>query len=274
MGEAVFQYFIHNGELQKTSDFEKMYIDRYPSVYEVIRIIDGVPLFLEEHYKRFLHSAEILGCKLNLSFNEIKESINKMIKHNNVTCYNIKLVVNNLENPNQNSYYFFINSKYPEESMYKNGVETFLYRAERKNPNAKVIDKELRGTINQLLKDRNCFEAILVNQNEEITEGSRSNIFFIKGQKVLTALEKDVLQGITRQRIMSQCSRNGIEVEERIIPVKELSSFNAAFICGTSPKVLPISLIDNMKFSTTDKMLLKIMDIYNSEIENYIRQNK
>lgn len=274
MGEAVFQYFIYNGKLEKISDFEKIYVDRYPSVYEVIRIIDGVPLFLEEHYKRFVHSAEIVGCKLNLSFEEIKESIAKMIKNNNVTNYNIKLVVNNLESSKQDSYYFFISSSYPEESMYKNGVETFLYRAERKNPNAKVIDKNLRNTINQLLKDKKCFEAILVNQKEEITEGSRSNIFFVKGDEVVTSLAKDVLQGITRQRVMSQCERNGIKVIEETIPVRQLSSFDAAFICGTSPKILPISLIDDIKFSTTNKVLLKIMDIYNLEIENYINQHK
>lgn len=269
MGDAVLKQFIHNGRLYNTSEFDSIYKDRYPSVYEVIRVIDGIPLFLEEHYQRFINSFAILGYQLKLSYDDMKNLLYYLIKANGVVNNNVKAVINNLDYSND-SYFFFIKSKYPDENMYKNGVKTFLYKAERKNPNAKVIDNDLRGTINRLIAEGNFYEAILVNKMGKVTEGSRSNLFFIKDDYVVTAPSKDVLKGITRQRIISLCEKENIRVLEEPIPADSLKYFQAAFICGTSPKVLPISKIDEFSFSLNNSVLTKIMNIYDREIQNYI----
>lgn len=274
MSDAVLKQFIYNGKLYDVSEFDNVYNDKYPSVYEVIRVIDGIPLFLEEHYQRFENSFAILGHKLKKSYDDIKDSLNSLIKANDVINYNVKIVVNDLKNENENSYFFFIKSNYPDENMYKYGVNTFLYNAERKNPNAKVIDKDLRGTINNLIAQGSFYEAVLVNSKGEITEGSRSNIFFIKDDYVVTAPNKDVLKGITRQRIISLCERENIKVLEEPIPSDNIKCFQAAFICGTSPKVLPISKIDELPFSLDNSVLTKIMGIYDREIQNYIASHK
>lgn len=273
MGDAVLKQFIYNEKLFDISEFEKIYKDKYPSVYEVIRVIDGIPLFLEEHYQRFVNSFAILGYELKQSYDDIKNLLYYLIKANGVINNNVKIVINNLDCSND-SYFFFIKSKYPDENMYRNGVKTFLYKAERKNPNAKVIDNDLRGTINKLIAEGNFYEAILVSNKGEITEGSRSNLFFIKDDYVVTAPNKDVLKGITRQRIISLCEKENIRVLEEPIPSDNIKCFQAAFICGTSPKVLPISKIDELSFSLDNSVLSKIMNAYDREIQNYIALHK
>lgn len=272
MTEAVMSSFIHNGNIYNVSEFDKVYSEKYPSIYEVIRIIDKVPIFLEEHYERLRHSAEIIGYKLNLSTENIKENINKMIELNNVDNYNIKIVLNDF-NLNLNKYYYFIKSTYPEPEMYEKGVNTCLFYAVRENPNAKIINTKLRNEINNILNEKKYYEAILVN-NDEITEGSRSNIFFIKDDCLYTAPLSKVLPGITRQKILYLCSKNNINVLETPIHVNEIENFDAAFISGTSPKVLPISKIDNISFDAKNKLLLKIMNIYDEEIKLYISKQK
>jgi branched-chain amino acid aminotransferase len=274
MSEALLDSFIYNGEILNISKFENLYVEKKPSIYEVIRIMHGVPLFLEEHYERLIKSADVIGQKLDIPFEEVKDNIYKMIKSNNVTDYNIKIVINNLDNSKTNKYYFFISSKYPSHELYQTGVRTFLYKAERKDPHAKIINTNLRDEINLLLKQKDCYESLLVNDKNEITEGSRSNVFFIKQEKLFTSPAKDVLLGITRQRIISLCKRNNIEVVETPISVEDLNSFDSAFICGTSPKVLPIYLIDNINLATTDNLLKMIVQIYNDEITNYINEHK
>lgn len=269
---TLFKTFIHNNKIYDISEFERIYRDNYPSVYEVVRIIDRTPLFLEEHYERLLNSSKLLGFKLDITYDGIKAAINNIIKSNNVSSNNIKLVVTNLSQK-QDVYLFFIESKYPEKSMYENGVNTLLYKAERENPNAKVINNKLRNTINSLIKEKGCYEAVLVNSKGELTEGSRSNIFFIKGENIITAPSKDVLEGITRKRIISLCNKNKINIIEKRIKEEDLSNFQASFICGTSPKVLPISTMDDYRFSTKNPILLKIMDIYDREINEYIKKN-
>lgn len=274
MSEALLKKFIYNGETLSTEKFDTIYEDRFPSIYEVIRIMNGVPLFLEEHYERFVNSAKILGFKLNISIEEIKDNISKMININEIDNYNIKIVINNLSGKNSSQYYFFISSNYPGEDMYKNGIKTITYRAVRENPNAKVINKNLRDEINRLLKEKDCYEALLVNEQGDITEGSRSNTFFIMDGKVYTSPSEGVLLGITRQRIISLCMKNNIEVIEKPVSVSDLPSCDALFMSGTSPKVLPISKVDDADFSTHNELLLRIMKIYDDEIKAYIESHK
>lgn len=273
MGEAVLKFFLHNESEYETPEFENIYKDNSPSIYEVIRIIDRVPLFLEEHYTRLKNSAALLGNEINMSFESIKSNIKKMIQLNNVSNYNIKIVVNNFSQ-NINYYFYFIKSSYPDEELYRLGIKTFLYDSMRENPNAKIINKSLRGEIDKLLLKKNCYEALLVNKSGEVTEGSRSNLFFIKEGKVFTPPKGDVLMGITRQRIIKLCTENRIDVIEVPLFLNSLNSYEAAFISGTSPKVLPISSIDDISYSASDKTLLKIMDIYNKEIELYMKLHR
>jgi branched-chain amino acid aminotransferase len=274
MGEAVLNYFIHNGSEYGTPDFNKIYGDNPPSVYEVIRIIDGVPLFLEEHYLRLKNSAAIIKNEINISFDYIKSQIERMINLNNISNYNIKIILNNFVQDTNDNYFFFIKSSYPDENLYTQGIRTLLFDSIRENPNAKIINKNLRKEADLLLAKRNCYEALLVNSSGEVTEGSRSNLFFIKEGKVYTSPPGDVLMGITRQRIIKLCTENNIKVIEAPIYSNSLNSFEAAFISGTSPKVLPISCIDNLNYSTTNTILLKVMDIYNNEIDNYLKSHR
>lgn len=276
MSEAQLNYFQFNGKIYNTIEFDNLYKDIFPSVYEVIRVVDKVPLFLEDHYKRFMNSLKIASdnLKLNIKFDAIKESIDNLVKLNDISNYNIKIVLNNISSDKKNEYYFFIRSIYPDKSLYDMGIKTFTYNAVRSNPNAKIINQNLRDTVNRLLKEKNCYEALLVNNNDEITEGSRSNVFFLKDKTVYTAPVGDVLPGITRQKIIQLLRENGIEFKEEPIHENEISAFDGAFMSGTSPKVLPISRINDIEFSPKNNLLQKVMKIYDDEIANYTVSHK
>ena len=268
MQEAILNYFMHNGKIYETLLFNDVYRVVNPSIYEVIRIMDGIPLFLEDHFERLKNSAALLRKELNLDFEEVRESIIKLVNLNDVKNNNIKVVINNFDNANV--YLYFIKSEYPTEEMYKIGVKAILYEAVRKNPQAKVIYKEMREEINKKLKEKGSYEALLMKKNGEITEGSRSNLFFIKSNKVFTPPARDVLLGITRQKIIKLCYDNKIEVIEMPVLKDSLEFFDAAFITGTSPKVLPICSVEDLKFDVNNELLRKIMSLYDDEIKKCI----
>lgn len=268
MAEANLKFFMHNGNIYEINDFEIIYHELNPAIYEVIRLIDGKPLFLEEHFERLKNSAKLLNKELNISMETLRQQILKLAKVNQVKDINIKIVINEFDNPN--IYLYFIKSEYPNIDMYKNGVKTIIYRAVRENPNAKVIYKNLREDINRKLKETGCYEALLVNEKDEVTEGSRSNLFFIRDNKVYTAPAKDVLLGITRQKIIKICRINDIEIIEKPIKIETLQNFDAAFITGTSPKVLPISKIDDVIYDVNNVLMRKIMELYDEEIKRYL----
>ncbi len=178
--EIAHSFFLLNGQVAPSSEFEQEKTTLYPSFYEVIRVIDGVPLFFEEHIQRLIKSLDLLNYKLPYDENTIKEQIHTLIESNKCYNYNVKIVINGLNDEETNLFIYFITSNYPNNAQYADGVHTILYEAERENPNAKVIAKSFRDAVNKSIKEANAYEAILVNQNKEITEGSRSNMFFVK----------------------------------------------------------------------------------------------
>ncbi|SKA72758.1 branched-chain amino acid aminotransferase [Clostridium sp. USBA 49] len=278
MSECFRKFFIQNSNILKASEFNDELISEGTSLYEVIRIINKVPLFLERHLKRLTNSAEIVNLKLWMNIEEIKENLIKLIKINNVDNGNIKIVFNYKQegkNTKQNFLAYFIKHNYPSDNQYKEGVSTILFFAERNNPNAKIINTNLRKLSDEKIKENNAYEAILIDRNNNITEGSRSNIFMVKENTVITAPLTDVLGGVTREIIIEICKNEGIEIKEEKINYKEIKNMQALFITGTSPKVLPIKNVEDLYFNSADnKIVKKIINSYNKIINDYIEKNK
>ncbi len=268
MGDAILNKYIYNQELMDVATFDEKYKAVNPSAYEVIRIMRGEPLFLGEHYERLVNTAKTVGAELPATLEQLRGLLCDLAKSNNVENHNAKIVLNDIsEGVFKNFYIFMLHTSYPTDEMYENGVKTAFFEAVRSNPNAKIIDQELRDRENRFIEEKGIFEAILVNDSNQITEGSRSNIFFIKGREIYTAPAKDVLLGVTRQRVIRVCKEHGINIHEEIIERKTSVDFEAAFISGTSPKVLPISCIGGQKLDVNNETLRAAMKFYDEEIE-------
>ncbi|EJE7233324.1 aminotransferase class IV [Clostridium sporogenes] len=273
--ECFNEFFIENEKIKERDSFEESFLKEGKSLYEVIRIIDGAPLFLKSHLERFYNSAKLEGLNLWLAEEEIKENINRLIEINKVSIGNIKLVFNFNKGKNNNFLCYFLKHNYPEDIEYKKGVKTILYHGERENPNAKVINMDFRKIVGEKIKEEKAYEAILVDRNGYITEGSKSNIFMIKDGKAITAPIEKVLPGITRQNIMDVCKNLNLKVEEEKVHYKDIDKLEGLFISGTSPKVLPIKSVDEIEFkSSENKLILSIMEGYNKAIEEDIKGYK
>ena len=264
-------YLVMNGEFITTKGFDPTEITRTTSVYEVIRVIKGVPLFLEEHLKRLNKSINLLNFEFPIDVKDMEAQIHRLIDINRCYDYNVKIIVNNLESVSPNIFIFFVASSYPSKDLYQRGVHTILYTGERDNPNAKVVSKDFREQVTDARKKANAYEALLVNKNQQITEGSRSNVFFVKNNKVYTASGEKVLMGITRSRIIQLCKDLRIPLEETQISTEFLEECDGLFITGTSPKVLPIATVDEKSYdSINNPVIIQIKESYDALIENYI----
>ena len=92
---------------------------------------------------------------------------------------------------------------------------------------------------------KNADEAILLDKNGFISEGSGENLFIIKDSKLLTPKTDFCLNGITRQTVMQIASDLGIEVEEKNLIFDELVDADEAFFSGTAVEITPITKVDN-----------------------------
>ncbi|NLY67204.1 MAG: aminotransferase class IV [Tissierellia bacterium] len=272
--EAIKEYYIVDGKLIPTKDTNIFYKIEKPPIYEVLRVIDGIPLFLEDHIERMRKSGELVGININRSDKDIENDIRKLVEANNIKNLNVKLLVADVEGKGQVFLTYFIRSFYPPEEYYREGIHTILLYHERENPNAKVQQFSFREEIDRKLQENNAFEVLLVNKDGYVTEGSRSNMFFVKGNKIYTSPKGTVLLGITRKYIMEVCKELNIEVVEENTHVDDLKFLDGAFMSGTSVNVLPISTIDDIRLNSVENEIIKkVGDGYLNKVKEYM-ENK
>jgi len=252
------------------SVFFRTHLNSDLSVYEVIRVIDGVALFLEDHFDRLIRSMQIQGLAFQMDFLDFKQNIAELVRQNQQMKGNIKFIYSVSEGNIQWAFSFIPHS-YPSPEDYKNGVITDLFFAERKNPNAKVVQTHIRDEANRIISDRKLYEVLLVSRDGMITEGSRSNVFLVKGDVFYTAPASMVLEGITRQKVIDCINRLGFRIIEQAVSKSEISEFDAVFLTGTSPKVLPVRAIGKQVFDVRNSAVLSLMDSYDQLIQSYIR---
>ena len=240
-------------------------------LYEVIRIVEGIPVFLEDHLNRLYHSAQLTGIDQLQDPDSLKAMIKEYISRQNQAAGNIKLSFSFSDSASEPQCELnFIPHYYPNDEEYTNGVKVGLLKAVRPIPHAKVQNSDIRERANQAISDNHLFEVLLIDSEGNITEGSRSNVFFIKNGILYSSPVEKILEGITRIKIMQICETAGIRVVESAIPASTLDQFEAAFLTGTSPKVLPISSIEKIEFKTDLPLLLRMQELYDKMVEDYL----
>lgn len=261
-----------NGNIVSSGELEHYSENDYTVFYEVIRIIDRVPLFYEDHYARLKNSMLLVKKELAISKKDLRDQITSICDRNTFQNCNVKVLV--LQNDTEQNVILFINKfYYPTKQEYDNGVRCCLANIKRSNPNIKMINTNYKEMVNKVMQEKNCFEVLLVDNNR-ITEGSKSNSFFVKGNKIYTSPGEYVLKGVTRQYIISVCTKLGYEVIETLIGPDTLKSIDAAFISGTSINALPVSEIDDLKLNSAENQVVQhVMQSYKELIDDYIKRN-
>ena len=271
MNECYGKKFILNGNLQPAEMFDNSLVYEGDSVYEVLRTIKGTPIFFSDHMERLTSSVRLQKKELLVQIPALRKVIIELSRSDKIKESNLKIVFNYNQGVS-NYLVYFINSVYPTDLQYKNGVKGILFSAERKDPESKVINHKLRSSIYHRLITDGSYEAILVNENDFITEGSRSNIFFLKGETLLTAPDNSVLNGITRKHVIEICNEINIKIEYSFIAVKDIEKYDGVFMTGTSPMILPFSHVDDKLFKVKFPLIERIRKLYIQRAEASLSQ--
>jgi branched-chain amino acid aminotransferase len=261
MNECYGKKFILNGDLQPAELFDNSLVYEGDSVYEVIRMVKANPIFFPDHMERLVTSVKLQKKELLADAYTLRKDIINLTRSDRKRESNLKIVFN-YNNGSTNYLIYFIEPIYPSEDQYKRGVKGILFFAERKDPESKVINHKLRSFIYHKLILEGGYEAILVNKNNSITEGSRTNIFFLKGETLVTAPDNVILNGITRKYILEICRENIIKVEFTCVKVDDISEYDAVFMTGTSPIVLPFYCIDDKFFNVKHPLMGRLRKLY------------
>ena len=135
---------------------------------------------------------------------------------------------------------------YPDK-FYRRGVKVITYEGERMLPQAKSKDLLLNFLAHRVAVKSDALDAILVDRGGNMREGTRTNLFAIKGNSLVTSPVDKVLDGITR-RILFEAVRGDekLSVVEEDIPLKDIENYDGFFLTSTSMNVMPIRQIDDV----------------------------
>lgn len=243
------------------------------SFYEVIRTREGIPLFFDDHMKRLSEGISTRYESGGDISSRVREGLDALVAMQSFPEINVRVTVS-FTGQEYSLHICYIPSSYPDAGMVTTGVRLILYHAERFDPGVKLLNARLRLSVNEELSRKNAYEALLVNHDGLITEGSRSNVFFVTDKGAIhTAPDKMVLSGITRRYVTDIIRQEGFELVYKAVGESEIDHFTAVFITGTSPMVLPVQSIEEQHFEAYNTVTERLRRIYaglaGESIRNY-----
>ena len=167
----------------------------------------------------------------------------------------------------------YIPHVYPTAKEQSEGVAVCTFHAVRNTPNIKLWNAALRARTNQALKDLDVFEVLLVNEAGNITEGGRTNHFYVKDSVLYTAPVESVLPGITRQKVIDAAEILNIRLIEKYLHESEVGSVDEMFTSGTSAGVQPIAIVNGIRLPEEKPITMFLQHVYNQMVEKEIGLN-
>jgi len=235
------------------------------SVFEGIRAYEtpkGPAVFrLPEHVERFFHSAKVMMFEMPFTPEQVSEGILSVIRENGYkSCYirplawmgATSLGVNPLpNNPAEVMVAAWEWGTYLGDEAVRKGAKLITSSWARFPANVMPGKAKVGGNyVNSALarieaQQAGADEALLLDKEGFVAEGSGENLFFFKG-KVLYAIEHSVnLMGITRDSVMAVARDLGYEVREVRATRDQLYMADEMFMVGTAAEVTPVSYLDH-----------------------------
>ncbi len=266
------------------------------AIYEVWRTFEGVVFTFEEHWQRLEGSARALHMTLPFT----REELFTQIRRTAAAFYKkvgtkpelyIRLQVTrgagviglDIKLADRAGYVILVQSlkEVPAEKRVKGlklGLATALHR---NHPQTLNPAWKTGNYLNNILCLREALargadEVLMTNLKGEITEAAVSNVFFVRGETVITPrLEAGILAGITRRFIMDRVApRAGFKVKESLVRVKDLAAFDECFISGTTKGIAPVCAIDSLKFRVgRTTVTARLSDAYAAAVREHIAQH-
>ena len=264
-------------------------------VFEGIRAYEtdkGTAVFrLKEHIERLYNSAKILKMEIPYSKEEFRQAVKNTIKENNLkSCYIRPLVYRGFEQLGINPFTCPVNcviavwewGAYLGEEALKKGIKTKISSYARSYINSISQKAKICGNyVNSIFAKMEAIEAgvdeaILLDTEGYIAEGSGENLFWVRNGVIYTTPTATVLEGITRDAVIKVAQDMGYQVQEKRTGRDELYISDELFFTGTAAEVTPIREIDNYQIGegkrgpVTENIQKKFFAIAKGEEEKYL----
>jgi branched-chain amino acid aminotransferase len=232
------------------------------SIYEVFRTYRGVPLFFDEHWRRFENSARLIHLDLGDSREKLTADIKAAIAASGAPALGkdvyVRYVVTRGEGPID-----LLPAKAPvlrrvvivkevprwNPEHYERGCTVAIVPT-RRNP-GEALNPNIKGGnyLNNVLgvieaSARGADDCLMLNDSGLVTEASNSNVFFVIDGKLVTPSQTAAnLRGLTKAAIHAACKADGLATAEVEITAADALSATECFLTSATREVMPVAAL-------------------------------
>ncbi len=263
-------------------------------VFEGVRAYntpDGTAIFrLDAHTDRLFDSAHIMGMKIPYTKEEINEATRAAVRENNLeSAYIRPMVFYGSEAMGLRASGLKVQvivaawswGAYMGDEALQAGIKVRTSSFTRHHVNISMTRAKANGNyINSMLALQEAIsggadEAMLLDPEGYVAEGSGENIFLVKNGVIYTPEVTSCLNGITRNTILTLAAEHGLEVVEKRITRDEVYIADEAFFTGTAAEVTPIREVDGRQIGAgrrgpiTEQLQTAYFDLVTGKTSNH-----
>ncbi|MCX7738287.1 MAG: aminotransferase class IV [Hydrogenothermaceae bacterium] len=242
------KYFINSEEVTDLRDLRAIMYGE--GVFETLRYKGRMPKRIDLHYRRLAKGLEFLKIP-RPTYEDFLHSIDETAASCQEKDLYVKVVVFGEGRgffPLQSSKYNILVVVKPYRPLNEDIKLTVSpYRVHSSDPLLRIKSTNyLRSiVVKRDAREKGCFDGIILNENEEITETSSANIYWVKGKYLYTpSLDCGVLEGISRIAVIENAKKEGFVVVEGRFGISDLKKADFVFISNSLHGIVRVSGVD------------------------------
>lgn len=255
-------------------------------VFEGIRFYNSRPFRLGAHMRRLQHSAMAIGLSMPYTIEMLEEAINDVIRAFDAPDGYLRLVItrgkgslgiNPVSCERGTAFIIADQLSFISSRVQQHGAKLIIASTRRLSPDG--LDPRIKSLnyLNHILarmeaNNANADEAILLNAQGNVTEGTSDNVFIVSKQRLLTPPVSDgALEGITRELVLELANELGIECVERTLAPYDLYTADECFLTGTAVELVKVGEIDGRKLpSCPGPVFQRLQEAFKEKIQREV----
>src|SRR6056297_4230381 len=258
-------------------------------LFEVIRIIEGVPLFLEDHHNRMKESADFFKIPFSYTAEGCYQQSIELIKKNQLydgelywelTRGDDEFREHGFRQEHQGTFTILtIPLRHIDPENWKKGVSLTVYPDLRHQLcEHKTINLLANCMAKNFAYDQNGYDSMMFRIDEKkrkyITEGGSSTYFLVKDGIIATPEIDNILPGITRKKVLALCKSSKIPVIQRRVFLNEIKYAEEVFLASTVSKVMPVNKVGEKDFKVDGQITRRLMSLFDDLVKKEIETKR
>ena len=267
-----------NGEIRPVTEtfvhFTDLGLLRGYGMFDYFRTYNGRPFQWDWYWERYERSAALLRIPNPIEKAEALAIVQTLLEKSGLNDCSIRFVLtggcatDSITMTKPNLLIISENVHAVSEKEYQNGIKVITYEFVRDIPEIKSTDYKHLLILQPDIKAANATD-VLFHKNGEVSELSRSNVFIIKNNVLITS-DANILHGITRRTVL-ELAKPIFDIEVRTLTLAEVLAADEVFTTSTIKRVLPITQIDasvigNGKIGVQTQ---KLLTLFNALVDNW-----